>query len=110
MSVKAHKALLLLAAVLFACAWHVSQADPFIPIGSDPGGAGDEASLFGQTTGFTWRSTALIYFYVVTPDATFPNDTSLDTVQKAIFYPHVDKIAKLTIPGSTYRALAHLNS
>lgn len=89
-------------ALLFACAWHMTSADPFIPTGSNPGGSNDERRLFNVSKGFLWRAPSLLYIYVAIPNASFPeNETLWESTEKAIFFPPVDKLSKLTIPGST---------
>jgi len=100
MAVTAQRLGLVFVVFLFAFVWHVSQADPFIPIGSDPGGTGDEAGLYGVTSGFVWRAPSLLYIYIVIPNASQPMNESLWDVQKAIFFPPVDRLSKLVIPNS----------
>jgi hypothetical protein len=90
-------------AVLFAVAWQTVKADPFIPVGNDPGGAGDEKTLYGRSTGFAWRAASLLYFYVSVPT---PGAVNNETLYKAVFFPPVDKFSKLTIPGSTLGPLS----
>lgn len=107
---KGNKLVLILAAVLCAYAWRVSQADPFIPTGTlNTGSDGDEASLAGQTSGLVYKQTSLMYIYVGIPDPNHLNDSSYDNISKAIFFPPIDKLSKLRIPGSTYHVLSLYN-
>lgn len=102
MVVSTSKVAIVFVAVLLACAWHMTQADPFIPTGSNPGGANDEKGLFNISSGYAWRAPSLMYIYVALPNASDPdNETLWETTEKAIFFPPVDKLSKLTIPGST---------
>lgn len=95
-----HKLLLLLVVVLFSFAWRGSRADPFIPVGTiNTGSDGDEASLAAQTSGLVFKQTSLMYIYVVQPNQTNTTDT---ITKKAIFFPPIDKLSKLTIPDSTW--------
>ena len=92
---------LICVAFLFAFVWHVSLADPFIPVGSDPSGSNDEAALHGLSSGFAWRTPSLLYIYLVIPNASHPDNETLWETHKAIFFPPVDRISKLTIPLCT---------
>lgn len=97
-----HKLWLLSVVVLFAFAWRGSHADPFIPVGTiNTGSDGDEAGLASQRSGLVFKQTSLMYIYVVQPNETNSNNT---ITKKAIFFPPIDKLSKLTIPGSTWRS------
>lgn len=101
MAVSSSKFGLSLVALLLVCAWQLSHA-AFIPVGSNPGGTNDERTLFNITAGYAWRAPSLMYLYVAIPNVTDPtNETLWESTQKAIFFPPVDKLSKLTVPGST---------